>query len=194
MVKYPQMLKKFNMLAEIPESEWEHLESLFTTSSFKKNQHLVEAGDATNNMFIITKGLTRSYYIDLEGKEFNKIFLAEYEIASAYIESLKNIPSRLYIQALENTEALVIRFEEIQNLYKRHECWNQVGRKIAENFFILKEQREYEFLLLDAKERYLNFLKDYGQIKDRIPQYHIAAYLGITPVSLSRIINQTKDS
>lgn len=194
MVKYPQMLKKFNMLAEIPESEWEHLESLFTTSSFKKNQHLVEAGDATNNMFIITKGLTRSYYIDLEGKEFNKIFLAEYEIASAYVESLKNIPSRLYIQALENTEALVIRFEEIQNLYKRHECWNQVGRKIAENFFILKEQREYEFLLLDAKERYLNFLKDYGQIKDRIPQYHIAAYLGITPVSLSRIINQTKDS
>lgn len=181
------------MLADVPKSEWEHIESLFTTSTFKKNEHLIEAGDTTNNMFIITKGLTRSYYIDLEGKEFNKIFLPEYEIASAYVESLKNIPSRLYIQAIENTEALVIRFEEIQNLYKRHACWNQVGRKIAEDFFILKEQREYEFLLLDAKERYLNFLKDYGHIKDRIPQYHIAAYLGITPVSLSRIINQTKE-
>ena len=88
---------------------------------------------------------------------------------------------------------LAVPFKEIQKLYQRHPCWNELGRKIAENFFIVKEQREYEFLLLDAKARYLNFIHDYADLTERIPQYHIAAYLGITPVSLSRVINSTKD-
>lgn len=193
MVKYPQVYSKFKQLADIPESEWLHMEQYFTPLSFKKNEHLVHAGDSADNMYIITKGLTRSYYIDHEGKEFNKIFLAENEVASAYVEILMGIPARLNIQALENTEVLAVNFRDVEGMYKRDQCWNEVGRKIAEMFFILKEQREYEFLLLDAKNRYLNFLKDYDYIKNRIAQYHIAAYLGITPVSLSRIINQTKD-
>jgi CRP-like cAMP-binding protein len=192
MVKYPQIHSKFNKLASIPDTEWDHVETLFTPQIFKKGDHLVRAGDPTDSMYVITKGLTRSYFIDFEGKEFNKIFLAENDVASAYVELLNKIPARLNIEALEDTETLTIKFKDVQSLYLRHQCWNEVGRKVAENFFIVKEQREYEFLLLDAKERYLNFLKDYSYLKDRIPQYHIAAYLGITPVSLSRIINTTK--
>lgn len=194
MVKYPRIYSKFKELAEIPESEWCQLEQYFSPMSFKKNDHIIHAGDTTENMYIITSGLTRSYYIDHEGKEFNKIFLAENEIASAYVEILVGIPARLNIQTLEDTQVLAVNFRDVENMYTRNQCWNEVGRKIAERFFIVKEQREYEFLLLDAKARYLNFLKDYAYIKDRIAQYHIAAYLGITPVSLSRIINQIKDS
>jgi CRP-like cAMP-binding protein len=138
-------------------------------------------------MYLIVKGLTRSYFIDPKGNEFNKIFLAELDIASAYVELLNNIPSRLNIQALEETHVLVLKFKDVQKLYERHPCWNEVGRKIAENFFMVKEQREYEFLLLEARERYQNFLKTYSHLTERIPQYHIAAYLGITPVSLSRL-------
>jgi CRP-like cAMP-binding protein len=59
---------------------------------------------------------------------------------------------------------------------------------MAQDYFIKKDQREYEFLLLDATQRYQNFLCDYKNLKERIPQYHIAAYLGISPVSLSRLI------
>lgn len=193
MIKYPDIYSNFKQMASIPESEWLYLEEHFTPQHFKKNEHIIRASDITDKFYLITKGLTRSYFIDQEGKEFNKIFLCENEIASAYVEILKNIPSRLNIEALEDTQTVSFSYTVIKDLYQRHHCWNEVGRKIAENFFILKEQREYEFLLLDAKERYKNFLADYGQLKDRIPQYHIAGYLGITPVSLSRIINQTKD-
>jgi CRP-like cAMP-binding protein len=188
----PILKSKFNSLAPIPESEWNHLLSLLTPMKFKKGDHILHAGDETDSMYIITKGLTRSYYIDFNGKEFNKIFLAENDIASAYVELLNKIPSRLNIQALESTEVLVIKFKDVKALYERDHCWDRVGRKVAENFFVLKEQREYEFLLLDAESRYKNFLTDYSHIKDRIPQYQIAAYLGITPVSLSRVINSTK--
>lgn len=192
MVKYSQVYSKFKQLADIPESEWCELEQYFKVMKFKKGEHLVHAGDSTENMYIITKGITRSYYIEHEGKEFNKIFLAEYEIASAYVEILLNVPARLNIQTLEDTEVLAVSFKEIEKMYQRDRSWNEIGRKIAEVFFILKEQREYEFLLLDAKSRYLNFVRKYGTIKNRIAQYHIASYLGITPVSLSRIINQVK--
>jgi len=192
-MKFPVLNASFNRLAPIPDSEWLFLESFFIPMKYKKGDHLLNAGDETDSMYIIQKGLTRSYYIDHNGKEFNKIFLSEGDIASAYVELLNNIPSRLDIQALEDTEVLVVKYKDIQNLYKRHHCWNEVGRRVAENFFILKEQREYEFLLLEASDRYQNFLKDYTHIKKRLTQYHIAAYLGITPVSLSRIINSPKD-
>lgn len=192
MSKFPLLKEKFTKLAQIPEDEWIFVESLLTPLSINKNDHLLSAGDATDSMYIIESGLTRSYFIDSEGKEFNKIFQAEGEIASAYVELLNKIPSRLYIQALEKTQVLKINFQEIQKLYKRHPCWNEVGRKVAENFFILKEKREYEFLLLDAEQRYQNFLIDYKHLANRIPQYQIAAYLGITSVSLSRIINADK--
>ena len=194
MVKYPHTYNKLKELADIPESEWLHLEQFFTPMTFKKGDHIVRAGDTSENMYFILSGLTRSYYIDQEGKEFNKIFLAEGEVACAYVEILMGVPARLNIQALEKVEALAINFKHVHDMYERHQCWNEVGRKIAEQFFIIKEQREYEFLLLEAKDRYQNFITDYGHIVDRIPQYHIAAYLGITPVSLSRIINASKDS
>jgi CRP-like cAMP-binding protein len=181
---------KIRSLVNIPDDEWIHVESLLTPQNFKKGEHIIRAGEKTDSMYIILKGLTRSYFIDQDGKEFNKIFLAENDIASAYVELLNNIPSRLNIEALEDTSCMVIKFKDIQALYQRHPCWNQLGRIIAENFFVLKEKREYEFLLLDAEKRYQNFLAEYSHILGRIPQYQIAAYLGITPVSLSRIINK----
>lgn len=189
MANYSQLYAAINSFTPVPKEELEHLESLLLESSFQKNDHLLRAGDKSEYLYFIIEGLTRSYYQDPEGKEYNKLFLSNGEVASAYMEMHKKIPARLSIQALENTNVLLLKFADLQNLFKRHECWNTIGRLMAQDYFILKDQREYEFLLLDARTRYENFLKDYKKLKDRIPQYHVAAYLGISPVSLSRLIN-----
>jgi CRP-like cAMP-binding protein len=68
----------------------------------------------------------------------------------------------------------------------------QLNCKIAESLFIKKERREATLLLDDAKTRYLNFLEEYPGLETRLKQYHIASYLGITPVSLSRVRAQLK--
>lgn len=190
MAKYSALYEKTNELTQVPISEWEYLETLFSEVKYKKNDHLLRSGDYGEYMYFIQSGLTRSYYQDHEGKEYNKLFLSTGEVASAYMEMHKKIPARLSIQALEDTKVLLLKFNDLQDLFKRHECWNTIGRLMAQDYFILKDQREYEFLLLDAAQRYQNFLKDYAHLKDRIPQYHIAAYLGISPVSLSRLINK----
>lgn len=181
-------------MAPIPESEWEFVESHFVNFKYSKGDHLVRSGDDTEYIYFIESGLARTYFIDKQGTEFNKIFLAENDIASAYVELLNGTKARINIQALEDMNTYAFKFSKVDLLYKRHECWNELGRKIAENFFKVKEQREYEFLLLDAQERYEIFKSSYGHLMNRVPQYHISAYLGITPVSLSRIVRKIKSS
>ncbi len=190
MIKFPKLHTSFNSLAPIPNEEWEYIEQFFNPIKYKKGDHLVRSGEKTDSMYIIQSGLTRSYYIDKNGKEFNKIFLSEGEVASAYVELLKDIPARLDIQALEDTEVLVVKYQHIKDLYKRHDCWNEVGRRVAENFFILKEQREYEFLLLEAADRYHNFLKDYGHLKYRLTHYTVSRRY--TSTSMLDTLTQSK--
>jgi CRP-like cAMP-binding protein len=72
-------------------------------------------------------------------------------------------------------------------LYDQFEGLERIARKLAENYFMVKEQREIELVLLDASQRYRLFQQEYPGLENRIPQYHIASYLGITPTQLSRI-------
>lgn len=177
----------FNNLHPIPPKEWEKIQAEFKERSFKKGETLQSANVLPTHLFIITKGLAKASYLGDEGKEFIKSFFSEMDIASAYIEVLRNIPSRVEISAMEDVEAVSFPFKRIKELYNEHPCWNALGRILAEKFFIMKEQREYEFLMLDAKARYENFLKYFGHIEKRISNNQVALYLGITPVSLSRI-------
>ena len=82
---------------------------------------------------------------------------------------------------------LVIKYDNWKNLVFRHECWNLLIKSLLESAYIKKEKREREFLLDSAEIRYKRFLKENSNLIDRIKQYQIASYLGITPVALSRI-------
>jgi CRP-like cAMP-binding protein len=97
------------------------------------------------------------------------------------------MPSYFSVQSLADSELITFRYKDFQALYDRHVCWERLGRIIAEQLFINKETRERELLLLSAEARYRMFLERYGHLSGQIPQYHVASYLGITPVALSRI-------
>jgi len=72
-------------------------------------------------------------------------------------------------------------------VYSKHPALNRVGRILVEHAWIGKERRETQLIMLNASERYRAFREEYPGLEQRIPQYHIASYLGITPVQLSRI-------
>jgi hypothetical protein len=71
--------------------------------------------------------------------------------------------------------------------YERHPCWERLGRKNAEYMFLFKEAREKELLLDSLEVRYQRFVKNFPGLAQKIPQYHIASYLGVTDVALSRV-------
>ncbi len=134
------------------------------------------------------------FYQTADGKEFNKSFVAENQFLAAYSAFLTQSTPRYSIQALEDSHLLVADLKAIVSLFDERSCWERLGRVFTEQLFIRKETREAEFLLDDAKTRYQTFLGTFGALEDRLPQYHFASYLGITPVALSRIRTQSSNA
>jgi CRP-like cAMP-binding protein len=175
------------LITEIPESEIHKLNHIFHPVTLPAGEFFIKAGEVPKTIGFVVSGLLRLYYLDNSGTEFTKSFCLENEFIAAYSALLSNQPSRLFIETLEDTNLLVADYQEYQKLANEHHCWQIINCKLSQNLFIKKEKRESELLLDDATTRYLNFLTEYPQLETRVKQYHIASYLGITPVSLSRV-------
>lgn len=176
-----------NIIAGIPEEELCRLRKLAKPVSVKKDGYFLMAGEIPNRIGFVVSGLLRMFYIDNSGVEINKHFCFENTLAISYSAFLLREESKLYIQALEDSELFIIDHETYVRLIKSNICWEVAARKLAEMLFILKSKKEAELLQNSAQERYLTFLADYPNLEKRLTQYHIASYLAITPESLSRI-------
>ena len=119
-------------------------------------------------------------------------FCTENSLTTSYKSFIVQKPSSLSIQALEDTELLVIDYEHLRKLYSASPAWQNVGRTIAEKEYMVMEQ--YAFVLNNetAKEKYLRLLKEQPQIIQKAAVNHIASYLGITTRTLSRIRSEIK--
>jgi len=181
----------FESYTPIPDSEWEYVAKSINFKLFKKNEYLITADTVADHSFIIIKGLVRIYYITETCKEFIRGFAKENDIIGSTGSMIKLLPSRFYVQALEDTEVAPLWRNKVNQLYERHQCWERLGRLISENSLIHIEAREGD--ILDSPEvRYLRFLKKHPDICSRLPQYHIASYLRITDVALSRLRKRIK--
>jgi len=189
-------LEKFKRIVDqivsVPEDEWNHFVQYLSTRTFEKNDYLVRAGDVVNNFYFISKGLVRFFYCTEDGKEFNKHFAMENGFAGSFHSLILQEPCGFFIQALEKTETIVLPNRVLNEFYDRHACWERLGRKNAEQLVLIKEAREKELLLDPLDIRYQRFLKEFPGLADRVPQYHIASFLGVTDVALSRIRKKIK--
>ena len=174
-------------IVTIPADEWEWFIPNLSEKTFEKNDFLVRAGDVTKNFYFITSGLVRFFYNTVEGKEFNKHFVMENGFAGSYHSLVLEAPCGFYIQALAKTTTILLPHEVMNAFYERHPCWERLGRKNAEYMFLFKEAREKELLLDSLEVRYQRFIKNFPGLAQKIPQYHIASYLGVTDVALSRV-------
>jgi CRP-like cAMP-binding protein len=171
----------------IPEAEWEYVAPRLMERGFERNEYLVSAGEIADNFYFIIAGLVRFFYITEDGKEFNKNFAMENGFAGSFHSLVLGAPCGYFIQALERTNTIVLPNQLLRELYERHPCWERLGRRNAENLALVKEAREKELLLDSLETRYRRFMMEFPGLADRIPQYHIASYLGVTDVALSRI-------
>jgi len=176
----------------LPPEQWRALGAMLVPKRVAKGERFLDEGEPANPFAVVRSGLLRFFYVDADGSEATKAFRGPCELAAAYSEMLLGIPSRTIIEALEDTEMLVGDYARVSTLYARNPCWQEVGRRIAEHYYVEKERREFELLQLSATERYLRFSQAYPGLLGRIPQYHVASYLGITPVALSRIVSRLR--
>lgn len=171
------------------EKEKRIFEQAFTYRQVPKKFVLVEEGKVSHEFYFINKGLLRLYYTK-EGEEITGFLFKEHLFAGSYDSFLRQSPSQQNLEALEDSDLLAITHDALEELYTTLPSMNVLARKIAEQRFINAQQVLSSFLLDSPEERYLKFEHHHKDLMSRVPQHIIASYLGITPVSLSRIRNR----
>ncbi len=181
------------IVGDIPEEEWLKFSKLFIRKEYPKDTFFIQAGDKNEKFGFIEQGLVRFFFITHEGLEFNQTFKKENEMIMSFFTILADEPSAFSIQALEPSIIHEASFKDFERFYDRHPCWQIVGRKVAEVNFVRKSRREMQLLLYNATQRYLNFQQDFPDLFERLPQYHLASYLGVNPATLNRLIKKLKE-
>ncbi|MBD1848294.1 Crp/Fnr family transcriptional regulator [Cyanobacteria bacterium FACHB-63] len=184
---YHRLINVLQSLTPLPDEQIGKLSEIFRPASLSAGQFFSQAGERPTQIGFVVSGLMRLYYVNSAGIEFTKAFCLENHFIAAYSALLLNQPARFFIEALEDTSLLVADYQAYQQLCAEHSCWQTVNHRLVQGLFIKKERREAELLLDDATIRYQTFLTEYPDLENRVKQYHIASYLGISPVSLSRI-------
>lgn len=177
----------------ISSKTWNELKKISEYIEINKNDSIDYINERSNSFFFVAKGLLRAFTVDEKGGEYNKIFFTEGMFPGSMISLLKNEPSQLEIQALENCALIKIDFKKYRELLLKSEDLKLFQIYYLEkNWLIKMELKDISFVQKDAHERYEDFLEAFPNLEARLPQYHIASHLGITPTQLSRIRKKIK--
>lgn len=178
-----------NRFCEINDSEWSKFSKKISIVKLKKKSLFIKPHDEKIKLAYIVKGILRTYFISDKGTEYTTDFCKAGDISvndRVYSPEIDNS----YSQALDDSILLEFSYSDILNLEKENEKWSMLKSNIIKYYYPIKVQREKNLLSLSAEKKYLSFTKKYNDIIDKIPQYLIASYLGITPIALSRTINK----
>ncbi len=176
--------KSFGFLSE---EELDIVESISTKRLLKKGDYLAVEGEVSNEIALIKSGILRLFYTNASGEEFTGCLAFDNEILSAYCSFITQEPSEENIQAVCDTEIVILTKEHLDFLYSRDSCWQMIGRIIAEMHYVELTKKIISFQKDTAKERYSKLITKQPQYVQAIPQYQLASFLGITPRHLSRL-------
>ncbi|MCA9609020.1 MAG: Crp/Fnr family transcriptional regulator [Myxococcales bacterium] len=180
--------RALDALAPLTPREWEVGRAAAKLIRLEAGEPWESAGDVPSRFGVVARGLVRKYYVDVEGRERIRAFVSEGGFVGAYAALLTGGVSELHIQALEPTELWSLDHQHLRGLAVRGEgAWERRARVLAETAFVEREGRERELLTLSATERWLALCRREPELVERARQKHLASYLGITPVALSRI-------
>ncbi|MFN4145900.1 MAG: Crp/Fnr family transcriptional regulator [Runella sp.] len=174
-------------LISVSESQLNDFLSSAITKTFRRHEVISQPNAIPNEIFFINKGLIRVLITDQAGVEHTIHFALENQFIADYSNFIQKQPSIYTLQALEETQTVVLPRAAIEWGYRNLTEGQKMGRLIAEFYFIYQDDRIKNLYVRTPKERYDNITAIFPDIHNRVPQHLIASYLGITPVHLSRL-------
>ena len=168
------------------------LESRAVERRFSAGELLLAAGTRAEWFHVIEAGLVREYYLTDSGEEHTRVFVAEGGLTGSLLDLTSGAPSVTWIQALEPTRTVALRYADLDDLARRHPDIGHLARMHAEALAVRKTLREYEMLALTARERLARWRAEHSDLDARVTRRLLASYLGMTPVHLSRIAARRK--
>ena len=159
---------------------------------YPKGQQLITQGQPAPKLFFLVKGMVRYMSISAEGKEFTQSFAYAPGISGSTRAMTRSVNSLFSIEALDDVICLEFEWQVFFEQMQSQAGFMAAYNRLLENMFIKKEEREYAFVQQSAEQRYLTFLDQNPQLRDKIPLKMIASHIGITPIALSRIRSKLK--
>ncbi|MCM4172122.1 Crp/Fnr family transcriptional regulator [Arenibacter sp. TNZ] len=173
--------------ANIPEPEFQLLIKKIKFKNIEKGDVILRPGEVCHHSFFVEKGLLRSYTVDNPGREHIIQFGSENWIVSDRSSTFFNEPSDLFIDAIEDTDIVLISSDFINEASEISSSFRKYNQIALQNHIRHQQKRINLLLSASAETRYMNFITLYPDLTLRVPQWMIASYLGITPESLSRV-------
>lgn len=171
----------------LSDREYETIRSFFTPRRLRKRQFLLQEGEVCRQLAFVLDGCLRAYAVDAKGEEH----ILQFAIADWWISDLESFlggtPSKQTIDALQDSEVLLLDVQARDGLMAEVPVMERFFRLLLEANYVATRRRIAETLSVSAEDRYLSFLKTYPSLAEQVPLGQIASYLGITPQSLSRI-------
>ena len=156
-------------------------------NDLEKRQRFVAKGRISQSAALVLDGHLRQYY-RTRNSEYTTYFYFEHMLVADYAGAITRQPATLTIEALSKVRLLSFPMDTVRRFYRQSHEWAQVGLAMAEYIALGLEERMVDLITLSAEERYIKLLgSNKERILERIPQQYIANYLGITPVSFSRL-------
>lgn len=183
-----------NFFQQKSQRQLSSLEKDFLVQNFKKEIHqrksiIFKNGDTNTRHYFIAEGLVRIYVIDQHGREFNVLFAKENQIIGDLTSPL---PTQFFLETIDPCVVYSTSNLQIEKLNEMLvSLVNVEGMDILKKSYIFLQRRLVSILTKNAEDNYLEFTEKHPELVQRLPQYHIASYLGVSPEFLSKIIAKT---
>ncbi len=195
--KFKRFMQKYISLNS---TDWNTIKYKLRIQYIKKGEIIHNIGDISSNIMFVNSGLARTYILNENGKDYTwgihfndknayitNLFIGDYE------SFINQTPSKFAIDALEDCEVVVLTYDDLEFLYNNTTIGDRFGRFINQEAYTYLHNSIIDRQTKTAKERFEDFMKKTPYLLKKVPQYHIATFLGITPQHLSRLKKEYKN-
>lgn len=179
-------VRQLIFFTDFTDNEIQTIKSLLIRKIIPAKTQIVPYNRKTDELFFIEKGCIRKYCIK-DGQEITIFISIEGQFAVEYVSFMSGTYSQNILETIEECEVFILKKKDLEELYLTIPKFNQAMRKILEKILLETHTMLNDFIILSPEDRYIKFLKNKSYLLNRIPQYIIASYLGISATSLSRI-------
>lgn len=182
-----QLKSVLNFITPFPEKDLERITNCFKPKHVNQNEHLLKSGESCREFYFVANGCIRTYFIDKKGNEKTRYIMPANHIGTALTSFVSGTPSFEFVDALNDSELLIISREDFYSLNKELVSWKTFYQKILEMAYSFQTRKIESLVTLTAKQRFDQAMKENPALFQQVSNKVLASYLDMTPETLSRL-------
>ena len=181
------ILQNIERYVELSEEDRTAFQQILRVRKVAKKDFIAQPGEICAYQSYVQQGVLRAYCLDPQGDEHTIQFAIEDWFISDFYSYVTQSPGTLYVQAIEDAEVHQIEYHDVERLCRERASFERFFRMVGQKAFAYSQRRIFSNLSKSAEERYAEFSEQYPEIVQRVPLYMLASYLGMTPVTISKV-------